>query len=120
MPIRILLAQLPRALRDPLERTLSEQPDMVVTPVENHVEVLLTAGESQADVVVIGMEDTEPPGVVSHLLAEYPSLMIILVDVDDLHAFIYELRPDLMPIGEVSSAQFPNVIRAAVREREGA
>jgi DNA-binding NarL/FixJ family response regulator len=120
MPIRILLAQLPHALQDPLERILSEQPDMVVTAVESHVEVLLAAGEAQADVVVIGMRDRQPPGVVSHLLSEYPSQMIIVVDVDDLHGFVYELRPYLAPIGEVLSAKFPNAIRAAVRERDGA
>ena len=120
MPIRILLAQLPNALQATLERVLSEQPDMVASLAENYVEVLLAVGQTQADVVVIGMEDVQPPGVVSHLLDEYPSLRIILVDVVEHRGFLYELRPDLVPIGDMSSAQFPDVLRAAVRDRGGA
>jgi len=119
MPIRILLAQLPHALQETLERALSEQPDIVVALVENHVEVLLAARETEADIVVIGMENAEPPGVVSHLLDEYPTLGIIIVDVGNQRGFLYELRPELVPIGEVSSVHFPDVIRAVVRDREG-
>src|SRR6266702_1133987 len=120
MPIRILLAQLPHVLQGTLERTLSEQPDMVVTLAGNHVEVLLAAGETQTDVVMIGMENAQPPGVVSHLFDEYPSLRIIVVDAGDQRGFLYDLRPELVPIGEVSSVQFPNVIRTLVRDQEGA
>jgi DNA-binding NarL/FixJ family response regulator len=120
MPIRILLAQLPNALQATIERALSEQSDMVVNLAENHVEVLLAVGQTQADVVVIGMEHAQPPGIVSHLLDEYPILRIILVDVDDHRGFLYELRPDLVPIGDVSSVQFPVVVRAVVRDQEGA
>lgn len=120
MPIRILLAQLPNALQTTLERVLSDQPDMVASLAENHVEVLLAVGETQADVVVIGMENAQPPGIVSHLLDEYPSLRIILVDVGEHRGFLYELRPELVPIGDMSSVQFPIVVRAAVRDRGGA
>jgi DNA-binding NarL/FixJ family response regulator len=117
MPIRILLAQIPRVLQETLGNALSRQPDMIVTRAGNHVEVLLAAGETRADVVVIGMEDTEPPGIASHLLEEYPSLRIIVVDLGDQRALLYELRPELVPIGKATSAQLPSIIRAAVRSQ---
>lgn len=117
MPIRILLAQLPHVLQETLGNALSQQADMVVARTGNYVEVLLAVRETQADVVVIGMEDTEPPGIASHLLEEYPSLRIIVVDIDDQRAFRYELRPALVLIGEASSTQLPRIIRNAVRSR---
>ena len=120
MVIRILLAQLPYALQEILADTLSSQPDMVVRRVGNHMEMLLAARETQADVVIIGMEDVQPPGVVSHLLDEDPSLKVILVDIDDQRGFLHELRPELRPIGQVTSPQLPSIIRTATRGREGA
>ena len=118
MPIRVLLAHLPHELQQALGSTLSEEPDMIVSGVQRHVEMLLAAEETQADVLVIGMENNQPPGVVSYVLEEYPSLRIILVNIGDQHGFLYELRPELIPIGEVSSPQFPEVIRAVARGQE--
>jgi DNA-binding NarL/FixJ family response regulator len=118
MPIRILLAQLPRSLQESLERVLSEDPDMLVVLVENYMEVLLVARESRADVVVIGMEDAQPPGIVSRLLDEDPSLRIIVVEANSQQGFLYQLRPELLPIGDVSSLGFRNVIRAVVQDQE--
>jgi len=99
-------------LRPPTDQ--SEEP---VSAVSNHVEVLLAAGETQADVVVMGMEDAEPPGIASHLLEEYPYLKIIAIDLGDQRAFLYELTPQLVPLGDASSHQLPSIIRAAVHSQ---
>jgi DNA-binding NarL/FixJ family response regulator len=114
MPIRVLLAQLDEALQDRLEDVLSRQPDMIVTTVDDYVEVLIAAGETQADVVVLAMENGEAPGITTHLVEEYPYLKIILVASGHQHDSFYELRQQLIPIGEASPHQLVNFIRARV------
>lgn len=112
MPIRVLLAHVPQELRATLYQALSAQPDMVLTAVQDYVELLLAAAETHADAIVIGMDEAQSPGILSHLLEEYPDLKIIIINLTDQQVFLYELRPELVPIGEASSLDFPNVIRA--------
>jgi DNA-binding NarL/FixJ family response regulator len=115
VPIRILLAQLDRLTRDILERLLDQPDTLVVGHVEDGVEVLLVTGRTQADVVILGAQEAGLPGLASHLLAEYPHLKILAVAPDARRALLYELRPHVVPIGEVSPERLLQVIRAAVR-----
>src|SRR5262249_40149667 len=115
-PIRILLADLPPLLREKLKQAIANQPDMqVVGDVTSSFELLLATGETQADVVIIGLEESKLPGVCSHLLSEYPDVKIRGVDAGTSTAFLYEVRTRLVRLVEVSAEVFISAVRAAVR-----
>lgn len=117
MSIRVLLAELPEALRDKLQDVLSRQPDMIVTAVSDSVEVLIATGETQADVVVLAMENGATPGITTHLLEEFSQVKIILVDPGYRSDFLYELRQQLVPIGETYPDQLADIIRSTVHSQ---
>ena len=119
-PIRILLAQLQGMLRDVVLQLLDGQADMtVVGDMEDPIDTLLAAERTHADVVVLGMEDDELPGVASHLLDEYPYLKVLAVTPDGRRAFLYELRPELVALGEASPDVLLQAIRTAFRSEVG-
>jgi DNA-binding NarL/FixJ family response regulator len=119
-PIRILLSQLQGMLRDVVLQLLDGQADMtVVDDVDDPIDTLLAAGRTHADVVVLGMEEDELPGVASHLLDEYPHLKVLAVTPDGRRAFLYELRPELIALGEASPDVLLQAIRAAFRAEVG-
>jgi DNA-binding NarL/FixJ family response regulator len=115
MPIRVLLADLPQVVHNAVHYALSRQLDMIVTSVSNNMEILLAAGETQADVVVLVMKNARLPGIATHLLQEYPNLKILAVSANGRNAFFCGLRPQLAPIDMISWDTLPDVIRAAVR-----
>lgn len=116
-PILILLLKLPSVVRDSLKEVLADQADMqVVDELSDPVEVLLAAGRADADVIILGMEDAKLPGVASHLLDQYPHLKILAISIDGRHLFLYELRPELAPIGEMEPHRLIHAIRAALRD----
>lgn len=79
-PIRVLVANLPCLFAQMVVRTVTEQTDMVIIgEVQGNVNLLRSAGKG-VDVVVLGAETLDPPpGVCTHLLAEYPTLKILVV-----------------------------------------
>src|SRR5689334_2902323 len=114
MPIRAVLAGLPPPLRGELERDLARDPDLTVTSVGDHLEVLLAVGEAQADVVILEMPEDDLPGIVTHLVEEYSRLRILTISPGARGVRVYELVRQLMPIGEVPLGRLSEVIRAAI------
>jgi hypothetical protein len=114
MPIKVLLTQLPSTIQEALEDVLSRQPDMRVAKAGNHMEVLIAAGETQADVVILETERSEPPGIGSHLLAEYPHLKIVLIAARGQRYVLYQLQQETRRLGEASSEELVDIIRAMV------
>jgi DNA-binding NarL/FixJ family response regulator len=118
-PIRVLLAG-PPTLQDAFGRALVEANDIeVAAAAPDPIELLLATARTRADVVVIGMKGDELPGVVSHLLAEYPHLKVLGVAQDARRAVLCELHPRLVPLGELSPGGLLEAIRAAVRAEVG-
>jgi len=94
--VRVLLANRPKMLRDLLHRSIDAQPDMEVVGEETDpVELLLRVRETETDVVVVTLPGSgEDPGICSHLLFEYPALLVLAVsDKRDL-AVLYRLSID--------------------------
>jgi DNA-binding NarL/FixJ family response regulator len=115
MPIHVLLTELPEALRIPVEESLSQQADMELTTVHNYVELLIVAGETQADIVVLAMKDGDLPGIATHLLDEYPQLKVLALSGTGERAHIYQLVPQLALIDETSASRLPDLIRTVIR-----
>jgi DNA-binding NarL/FixJ family response regulator len=115
LKIRVLLNGLPVAVADALERILRRQSDMeVIGHVDDPIEVLLTATTARADVAILELHDDELPGIASHLLSERPQLRILAVSPDGRRAFLCELRPQVVPLGELSPEGLADAIRTAV------
>src|SRR6476660_4004808 len=76
--IKVLLANDPLILREVVREIIARQPDMeVVGEILDPLGVLLAVKETEADVVVISLRDSEEPGLVSHLLAECPYVTVL-------------------------------------------
>jgi DNA-binding NarL/FixJ family response regulator len=115
-PIRVLLAELPPALRDVFMPAVAGQADMeLVGEMDSPVEILLAAGQGRADVVVLGMPGIELPGIAGQLLDEYPQLKVLAVNLDRRRLLLYELQPQLVLLGEVTAAGLLDAIRTAVQ-----
>jgi DNA-binding NarL/FixJ family response regulator len=113
-PIRIVLVDMPRLLRDLIEHALSGQPDMVVVAAEPDVEALgAAARESEADFVIVGLEHGRLPGSAQELLDERARQRVLGVEAENGEAVLYELRPRRTPIGRASPAELATAIRAA-------
>lgn len=113
-PIRIVLVDMPRLLRDLIEHALSGQPDMVVVAAEPAVEALgRVARTSAADFVIVGLEQGRLPESAQDLLDERARQKVLGVEAEDGEAVLYELRPRRTPIGPASPATLATAIRAA-------
>jgi DNA-binding NarL/FixJ family response regulator len=111
--IRVLLANLPSMLAGVVEQVLDQADLEVVGVVSDHVEVLLTTGRTRADVVVLGIDEATLPGPSKRLLEEHPHVKVLAVTPDGRRAFLYELRPHLVPLGEASPDRLLEAIRTA-------
>jgi hypothetical protein len=84
-------------------------------PIQDSVSKLVAAGETQADAVIIALQDSKLPGVCRHLLSEYPHVKILGVNADTRTAFLYEVRTQVVPVSEISTEGLISAIRVAVR-----
>jgi hypothetical protein len=109
---------MPRMLRDIITQTVSHEPDMVL--VGEHTErtdLVSAARASQADVVVVGVSDAELPAQCEALFMMSPGIRVLGITGDGRRAFLWELRPNRTPLGEVSPEGLVEAIRTAVNAR---
>ena len=95
-----------------LERTIDEQPDMLLAGVAEREELLPATREAEPDFVVVGVEGDEPPDDCRRLLAEQRHVRVLGLEASAGTGFLYELRPEMSPLGEVS----PDDVVAAIRD----
>ena len=72
---------------------LAKEPGIeVVGEVEDPIDALLSAGNTLADIVIIGsLPNNREPGLPSHLLAEYPQLKVIGVSPEWDSIVVYSM-----------------------------
>jgi len=102
--VKVLLANGPEALRTGLATFLQQQSDIeVVGTVLDPIELLVAVADTQADVVVVTLPDTgEMPGICSHLLHEYPQLLIPALSSDRTRACVYRQAITAEPLADIS------------------
>jgi DNA-binding NarL/FixJ family response regulator len=108
---RIALVELPRIMREIIERAVADQPDMEIVgelPASTLPEALDGAG---VDVVISGTN--YDCASLRELLDERPRLKVLAVADDGRDAFLFELRPTRTPLGEVSPQNIVDAIRNA-------
>lgn len=92
--VKILLVDVPGSLRNVLQKSIERQENMlVVGEAFDPVDLLVTVDQSDADVVIMGHSDPDRmPGICTHLLAEFPILLILIISTIDQRAFLYERK----------------------------
>jgi len=77
-------------LRELLKDLICRQTDMeVVGEALDPLEVLYAVRKTEADVVVTTLPKSGEPGISSHLLAEYPQLLVLALAPDGSDATLY-------------------------------
>lgn len=106
-------------LREVLLEELGNQVEIQAIEVDpDPVELLPAVDRYEADVVVISLDESGDPGICSHLLAEYPSLLIIALSPSQERAILYRqviTREELHPL---SAASLLTVIRERNEEKD--
>jgi DNA-binding NarL/FixJ family response regulator len=113
--VRILLADIPHALRTFLEELLQRHTDVEVAGiVSDPIELLMAVEDTQADVVVVTLPTSgEIPGICSHLFNEYPQLLILALAPDRTQAWLYQQVTAVEQLIDTSEEEILKAIRQA-------
>jgi DNA-binding NarL/FixJ family response regulator len=111
--VKVLLANGPEVLRTGLATLLQQQSDIeVVGTVLDPIELLVAVGDTQADVVVLTLPDSgEMPGICSHLLHEYPQLLILALSSARTRACVYRQAITVELLGDISDEGILTAVR---------
>ena len=111
--IKVVLVNRSQLLHESLVNLIQCQTDIeVVGEVFDLVDLLLIVGKTQADVVVLALPDSdEDPGICSHLLIEYPQLLIFVLSPELENAFLYRQIIAKECVSEVSKGGILEAIR---------
>jgi DNA-binding NarL/FixJ family response regulator len=106
---RILLVEMPQILRDIVAGVLADEPDMeVVGEAATMNGLSQTVVETGADVVVVGRND---PSLAATLMERRARLRVLAVTAGGRESWLYELRPQRIPLGEISPQRLVDEIR---------
>ncbi|MEM7586800.1 MAG: hypothetical protein AAF560_25645 [Acidobacteriota bacterium] len=108
--VTVLLANRPRMLRESLRNMLVRQAGVEVeTSTPEPVELLAAVDRLDPDAVFVTLpESGEDPGICSHLLAQFPRLLVIALSAIEQRALVYRqviTREELSPLAEDSILQ---------------
>jgi hypothetical protein len=133
--VKVLIADRPAALGTGLATLFQQQSDIevvgtILDPMELPVavgdtpqgdmtrldtwaiELLAAVGDTQADVVVVTLPDSgEMPGICSHLLYEYPQLLILALSSARTRACVYRQTITVEPLADLSDAGILTAVR---------
>jgi DNA-binding NarL/FixJ family response regulator len=114
-PLKVLLANRPRALRTRLEELLQNQSDVEVSGIIlDPIKLLMAIEDTQADVVIVTLPSSgKMPAICSHLLYEYPQLLILALSSDCMKARIYRQTITVEQLSDTSDAGILLAIRMA-------
>jgi DNA-binding NarL/FixJ family response regulator len=110
----VLVCDLPGILCDVVQHLLEGQSDLALVggPVRAS-DLLVAALSTQPDVVIIDLADPDLPPVGEALLRQAPAVGLLGVIPNDGRAFLYQLRPERVALGELSAEGLLDAVRAA-------
>ena len=112
--IRVLLARMPRMLLDILSNIVASEPDMVVAGwVKDDEDLLAATRRARASVILVGRAAEDEQEKYASLLRARPKLKVVAIAGDGKTSLLYELRPQRVPLGEISA----DALRKAIRGR---
>jgi len=114
--IRILFVEIPQLLCDVLTGVLQQERDMeLVQVLQEHTGLVAAVDSTAADVVILGVSDTDVAQVCGEVVAARPHTKVFAVVGGGRRVFLHEMRPRTVPLGEVSPQDLIHAIRAAVQ-----
>ena len=89
--IKIVTIDIPDETHDLLKGLIGCQGNMeLVGEAFDPINLLLTVKDTQADVVIMGhKQPVSIPGICTHLLAEYPDILVLTLPSQSDRAFLY-------------------------------
>jgi hypothetical protein len=121
MPIRVLLAEMPRMLMDIIRDITAAHEDIdVIGELAGHADLAGTAARTGADVVVVGKTAESRDEDYGEVLRRRPQLRILAISADGRRGFLHELQPRIVPLGELSPGSLVDAIRGGAPEHSGA
>jgi hypothetical protein len=110
--LRILIANVPADLEEWLVQEVQDQEDIeIVGQICGYMNILIAAQED-VDVVVMSVEELQPPpGICSHLLAEFPNMKILLLSPLRDKAMLYWMGLHQKDLQSVSSEAILETLR---------
>jgi hypothetical protein len=98
-------------LLDIVSHVVASEPDMMVAGQLDAVEGLLAAvRRTRATVLLVGQGADDEQDRYASLLLQQPQLKVVAVEDDGRTGVLYELRPQRVPLGELSAAALRNAI----------
>jgi DNA-binding NarL/FixJ family response regulator len=90
-PIRVLVANRPRLIRELIMATISDQPDIeIVGEVAKESEVMAAVEQSRPDFIIIALDKTRRlPAFCEAILQEHPQLKVIAISPDKNNTVFY-------------------------------
>jgi DNA-binding NarL/FixJ family response regulator len=114
LPIRIVLASLPRMFAEIVRKVLGTAPDFEVVAAVGSLEELEDAlAVHDADVVVAGVAGPNGRGRFDALLRAHPAVRVFSLEGDGRQTLLHELRPHSVLLGNVSPEGLIDAIRAS-------
>jgi DNA-binding NarL/FixJ family response regulator len=111
-PVRILLADMAPMLLSIVRNIVSDQPDFeVVGELSNPAGLRAMVERTGATMVIVGRDRPDPPDAFGQLLARTPPVRVLAITDDGRAAVLYDLRPQRIPVGELSAARLVAVAR---------
>ena len=119
--IRVLLAVWRMKETAFLKTMLLQEPDIeIVGEAVDNIDALLKVGSTGADIVAVDLPPRgKDPGLCSHLLAEYPDVIILALSEEGDKIQIYERAMVTKMASGKSIKQLVNLIRSSVDAEEG-
>ncbi len=113
--IQVVLAVAPRMLREPLRMLLEGESDFqIADEVLDPVDLLMAVKDTEANVVIMTVPDAEAiPSICTHLLTEFPDLLVIAISSKANQAFTYRSRIDCKPLSGLMFEDVVTAIRSA-------
>jgi DNA-binding NarL/FixJ family response regulator len=115
---RVLLIDMAPMTREIIRRTLARARDIALVGedlADEPVEQVLS--DVEADVVIFGTTDTRLPASASELMKARPRTRVLTVERNGRAAFLYELRPYAVPLGEASPSTLLDAVRGTAAAR---
>jgi DNA-binding NarL/FixJ family response regulator len=90
-PIRVLIANSPRLIRELMMETIADQPDIdIVGEVTNEADLAKAVNRTQPDFIIVALEKhNRLPAACHSILQEHPNLKVIAIAPDRNSSMFY-------------------------------
>jgi DNA-binding NarL/FixJ family response regulator len=112
---RVVIAEVPALLRDIITGWLGRFQDIEIageTSVRDDLFDLLEGPGADVDIVIVACSDDEVSEIGDRILARRPQPRVLAITDDARRAFLYELCPRKVALGEASADRLVSVIRS--------